>query len=309
MKKILISTSSFATESSEPLDRLKEAGIEYLINPLKRKLTPEETIELMADKDGVIAGTESYPKSVLDKLPKLKVISRCGAGTDGIDKVALKAMNISLFNTPQVHVTAVAELTISGLLALSRKIVSQHQLLVAGKWEKKMGVNISHKTVGIIGFGKVGQAVARMLNGFSCKLLICDPFYPSPIDASIGQRVNNLDEIWSQSDIISLHIPSTSETKGLLNSDSLAKMKSHVLILNTSRGDLIHEEALYEFLVANPSAGAYLDVFDQEPYAGPLTQLSNVVLTPHVGTFTLETRTNMELESAINLINYFKNNE
>ncbi|MBI3217916.1 MAG: phosphoglycerate dehydrogenase [Bacteroidetes bacterium] len=309
MKKILISTSSFATESREPLNRLTEAGIEYVINPLKRKLTSEETIELMADKDGVIAGTEAYPKSVLDKLPNLKVISRCGAGTDGIDKEALRAMNILLFNTPQVHVTAVAELTISGLLALSRKIVSQHQLLVAGKWEKKMGVNISNKTVGIIGFGKVGQAVARMLSGFSCKLLIYDPFYTSSIDPLFGKNVSSLDEIWSQADIISLHIPSTSETKGLLNIESLAKMKRDVLILNTSRGDLIQEQALHQFLIANISAGAYLDVFDQEPYAGSLTQLPNVVLTPHVGTFTLETRTNMELEAAINLINYFKNNE
>jgi D-3-phosphoglycerate dehydrogenase len=306
MKKILISTSSFATESTEPLDRLKEAGIDYVINPLKRKLTLEETIELVSDKDGVIAGTEAYPKSVLEKLPKLKLISRCGAGTDGIDKDTLKSMGIELLNTPQVHVTAVAELTIAGLLSLSRKIVTQHHLLVSGKWEKKMGVNISHKTVGIIGFGKVGQAVARMLSGFSCKLLIYDPFYSQTIEESFGQRVTSLDEIWSQSDVISLHIPSTSETKGLLNSQSLAKLKRDVLILNTSRGDLIQESALHDFLVKNPSAGAYLDVFDQEPYHGPLTQLQNVVLTPHIGTFTLETRSNMELEAAINLINFFK---
>ncbi len=306
MTKILISTSSFATESTEPLDRLDGAGIDYVINPLKRKLTLDETIQLLNDMDGVIAGTEAYPKSVLEKLRKLKVISRCGAGTDGIDKDALKSMGIELFNTPQVHVTAVAELTLAGLLSLSRKIATQHHLLVSGKWEKKMGVNIAHKTVGIIGFGKVGQAVARMLSGFSCKLLIYDPFYSQTIEESFGQRVTSLDEIWSQSDVISLHIPSTSETKGLLNSQSLAKLKRDVLILNTSRGDLIQESALHDFLVSNPSAGAYLDVFDQEPYHGPLSQLQNVVLTPHIGTFTLETRSNMELEAAINLINFFK---
>ena len=309
MKKILISTSSFATESTEPLDRLKDAGIAYVINPLKRKLTLDETIQLLNDMDGVIAGTEAYPKSVLEKLPKLKLISRCGAGTDGIDKDALKSMGIALFNTPQVHVTAVAELAIAGLLSLSRKIVPQHELLVSGKWEKKMGVNISQKTIGIIGFGKVGQAVAQMLSGFSCKLLIYDPFYKQAIEPSIGKLVNSLDEIWSQSDVISLHIPSTPETKELLNTQSLAKLKHHVIILNTSRGDLITESALVEFLTNNPSAGAYLDVFEQEPYQGALTQLQNVVLTPHIGTFTLETRSNMELEAAINLINYFKTHE
>jgi D-3-phosphoglycerate dehydrogenase / 2-oxoglutarate reductase len=309
MKKIIITTSSFATESAEPLNQLKAAGIDYVLNPFKRKLTQDETIQLLSDKHGVVAGTEAYPKSVLEKLPNLKVISRCGAGTDGIDKEFLKSAGIALINTPDVHVTAVAELTISGLLSLSRKVVTQHQNLISGKWEKSMGTNLSLKTVGVIGFGKVGQAFAKMLSGFSCKLLVYDPYCQQAIDPSVGKLVSSLEEIWAQADVISLHIPSTSETKRLVNSQSLSKMKQNVLILNTSRGDLIDERALCEFLLCNPTAGAYLDVFDQEPYSGPLTQLKNIVLTPHIGTFTYETRSKMELESVVNLINFLKNNE
>ncbi len=168
-----------------------------------------------------------------------------------------------------------------------------------------MGTNLSSKTVGLIGFGKVGQAVARLLSGFGCTILIYDQFYKSSPPANC-RVVDTLDEIWKQADVISLHIPSTSETKNFINSGSLSKMKPDVLLLNTSRGDLVDETALHDFLQQHPGAGAYLDVFQQEPYTGPLLKLPNVVLTPHVGTFTRETRVNMEVESVMNLINYFK---
>ncbi len=305
MKKILISTSSFGVESSEPLRLLESAGVEFSLNPHGRKLSKEETIALLQDKDGVIAGTESYPKEVVEKLSSLKVISRCGAGTDGIDKNFLKQSGITLLNTPDVHITAVAELTLAGLLSLSRKIALNHAVMISGKWEKFMGTNISSKTVGLIGFGKVGQAVARLLSGFGCSILVYDPYFKNSPPAGCCV-VTSLDEIWKQADVISLHIPSTGETKSLINKEVLAKVKPDVILVNTSRGDLVDESALYDFLKDHAGAGAYLDVFQQEPYKGPLTTLPNIVLTPHVGTFTRETRVNMEVESVVNLINYFK---
>ena len=304
MKSILISTSSFGVESAEPLDRLKKAGIEYVLNPHGRKLNKEELISLLKDKDGVVAGTEAYPKEVLEQLPSLRIISRCGAGTDGIDKDYLKHTGITLSNTPDVHVTAVAELTLAGLLSLTRRISFNHASMVNGGWEKTMGRNLSGKTVGIVGFGKVGQAFVKLISNFDCNVLVYDPYYTG--QAAGIAKVNSLQEIWSQSEIISLHIPSSPDTKNLINKDVLEKVKPNLLLVNTSRGELIDEAALTEFLVKNPQAGAYLDVFQQEPYAGPLSKLPNVVVTPHIGTFTQETRVNMEVQAVMNLINFFE---
>ena len=306
MKSIVISTSSFGVESTDPLDRLRKAGFEFILNPYGRKLTKEETIALLKDKDGVIAGTESYPKDVLEQLPSLKIISRCGAGTDGIDKDFMKKSGIALLNTPDVHITAVAELTLAGLLSVTRKISLNHATMVSGGWEKTMGRNLSGKTVSIIGFGKVGQAFAKLLTGFGCSILVYDPYCSVSINGVT--IVKQLDEIWQKSDVISLHIPSSAETKSLINKEVLNKVKASLILMNTSRGDLIEENSLLEFLQRNQQAGAYLDVFQQEPYYGPLSKLPNVVVTPHIGTFTQETRVNMEVESVMNLINFFKSN-
>lgn len=308
MRKILISTSSFGVESKEPLQLLEAAGIEYTINPHGRKLSKDETVSLLQNMDGVVAGTESYPKEIIEKLPSLKIISRCGAGMDGIDQDFLKKSGIALVNTPDVHVTAVAELALSGLLSVNRKLFANHTQVVSGSWSKVMGRNLSGKTIGLIGMGKVGQAFAHLLSGFGCHLLAYDPYYKGSWPAGI-QRVTNLNAMWGKADVISLHIPATDETRHILNRQVFQSVKHDVIIINTSRGDLIDERALFEFLQGHPEAGAYLDVFQQEPYTGPLTSLANIVVTPHIGTFTRETRVNMEIESVMNLINFFRNHE
>jgi D-3-phosphoglycerate dehydrogenase len=171
-----------------------------------------------------------------------------------------------------------------------------------------MGRNLSGKTIGLIGMGKVGQAFAHLLSGFGCYLLAYDPYYRGSWPAGI-QRVINLNEMWAKADGISLHIPATEETRHILNRQVFQAVKHDVIFINTSRGDLIDESALFEFLQGHPEAGAYLDVFQQEPYTGPLTSLANIVVTPHIGTFTRETRVNMEIESVMNLINFFRNHE
>lgn len=306
MKSVLISTSSFGVESQEPLNRLREAGISVELNPYGRKLNHEETVKLLQDKAGVLAGTEAYPKEVLAQLPNLKIISRCGAGTDGIDQAYLKEHGITLCSTPNVHITAVAELTLAGLLSITRKMPQHHATTVAGQWGKVMGSNLAGKTVGLIGFGKVGQAVAKLLHAFGCQIIAFDPYLTG--NSETVMRASTVHDIWTQADVISLHAPSTQETKGIINGQALSAMKPNVIILNTSRGDLVDEQALFDFLQSNPQASAYLDVFQQEPYQGPLSKLPNVVVTPHVGTFTKETRVNMELEAATHLIQYFLNN-
>ena len=305
-KHIYISTSSFGVESQLPLDKLKSEGFEISLNPFGRKLTIDETIQELATADGVVAGTEAYPEAVIAQLPKLKIISRCGAGSDGIDKVALKAKGITLAVTPDVHVTAVAEIALAGLLSLTRKIAHHYVSMRGGDWEKSMGTNLSGKSVGLLGYGRVGQAFAQLLSGFSCSVLVYDP-YTKASHPGI-QFMSSPEELFKRADVLSIHMPSTPETKNLINAIVLSQLKDNVLLVNTSRGDLIDEQALFNFLQSHPQAGAYLDVFQQEPYKGNLSQLANCVTTPHIATFTRETRVNMELEAVSNLVNYFKNN-
>lgn len=305
-KHIYISTSSFGVESTLPIDKLKAEGFVISFNPFGRKLTPQETIQELSQSDGVVAGTEAYPSSVIEQLSRLKTISRCGAGSDGIDKAALQARGITLSVTPDVHVTAVAEIALAGLLSLTRKIALHYVSMRSGEWEKSMGTNLSGKTVGLLGFGRVGRAFAQLLSGLSCPIMAYDPLAKSVPEGV--QLVTSPQAIYKQADVISLHMPSTPDTKNLIDEKVLAQCKDTVLLVNTSRGDLVHENALEVFLKAHPQAGAYLDVFQQEPYKGNLSQLPNCVTTPHIATFTRETRVNMELEAVNNLINYFKAN-
>jgi D-3-phosphoglycerate dehydrogenase / 2-oxoglutarate reductase len=304
MKRILLATSSFGVESNEPLKLLESAGITYTFNPYKRKLNIDETVSLLQGMDGVIAGTEAYNKEVIEQIPTLKIISRCGAGIDGIDLELLKLKGIALRNTPTVHRIAVAELALTGLLSLIRNIPLNHATIASGKWVKTMGQNLSGKTIAILGLGKVGQAFAQLISGFDCQILGYDPYFSGDLPGI--QRVKEVQDVWQQADVISLHMPATAETIGLINKHVLEQVKSTVLVVNTSRGELIHEEALHTFLSSHPLAGAYLDVFQQEPYSGPLTTLPNVILTPHIGTFTMETRVTMEMESVNNLITFFQ---
>ncbi len=303
MKKILVSTSSFAVESTAPLDVLREAGFEVALNPHGRKLTKDETISLLTSCEGVVAGTEAYSQDVLVKLPNLKVISRCGAGLDGIDIQYLKANDIGLYNTPEVHASAVAELTLAGLLACLKKVVANHQTVTNGKWQKIMGANLSGKKIGLIGYGKVARAFHKMLTGFDCEVIIYDPYLLN--DNGI-HKVEQLNELASACDILSLHIPLTETTRNIISNSIFQVVKKNLVLLNTSRGGLIDEAALANFLTTNKEASAYLDVFETEPYQGALTALPNLVMSPHIGTFTKETRVQMEYEASINLINFFK---
>ncbi len=302
MKRILVSTSSFGVESKAPIDLLHDAGYEVILNPHGRKLTKAETIDLLKDVDGVIAGTETYSADVIEQVKNIKIISRCGAGIDGIDVEALKAHKIALANTPEVHMTAVAELTLTGLLAVLKKLIPNHTHTSAGKWEKIMGSNLSGKRVGLIGFGRVGKSFYKLLKGFDCEVLVYDPWIQ--VTDTILQTPN-VSSLLEWSDVISLHVPLTEETRNIISEKSLQLVKRNVIVLNTSRGGLIDELALFNFLNSNPTAGAFLDVFEEEPYRGRLGDLSNVIITPHIGTFTRETRVQMELQSVHNVLNFF----
>ncbi len=304
MEKIFISTSTFAEYDTAPIDLLKKAGFEVVLNPLGRTLAKDEISQLASDASGLVAGTELIDGEVLRKLKNLKVVSRCGAGMDNVDLNTAKKLNIKVFNTPDGPTLAVAELTIGLILALIRKISYADRQIRSGKWQKKMGNLLSGKRVGIIGFGRVGRKVAQLLSAFKTKIVYHDPFISEKV---IGGAIKvNLSELLAGSDIISLHLSYSDKSKNLIGKKELELMKKDAVLINCSRGGIVDEGALYEAIKEGQIAGAAMDVFEQEPYRGPLKELDNAVLTSHIGSYAKETRIKMEIDSAKNLLEGLK---
>jgi D-3-phosphoglycerate dehydrogenase len=303
--KIAITTSSFGKESSEPVDALRAAGFELAFNPHGRKLTKPETVELLRDADGLIAGTEALDKEVLSQLPKLKVISRVGTAVDNVDQAYARERGIPVYNTPDGPTNGVAELALGGLLSLLRRIPQSDASVRRGEFAKPMGRLLRGKTVAIIGLGRIGKAFVRLMQPFAVRILAVDPVRDELFAAQHAVRYVHLDEALLEADVISLHLSGSTKTP-LLGAAELAKMKPGALILNAARGGWIDETALLEALKSGRLGGAYLDVFAAEPYKGPLAGLDNVVLTAHIGSYALECRIGMEVDAAQKVIDFFQ---
>ncbi len=301
MTNIFISTSSFAEYDKEPLKLLKDAGMNAQINPYKRQLTKDECLKHYKDIDGLVAGTEALTTEVLKSAPNLKVISRCGTGMDNVDLEAAKQLGIKVFNTPDGPTLAVAELVLGLMLTLLRHVPHMDRDIRAGKWQKRMGNLIQGKTVGIIGFGRIGQKVGELVQAIGAQLVYCDPAVNKP-----GYKKLSLDELLAQSDIVTLHLSGGSKGAPLLGDKELRGMKPGGWLINCARGGLVDEAALGLALQEGRLAGAALDVFTQEPYTGPLAKLDNVILTPHIGSYAVESRVQMEIDAVKNLIKGLK---
>lgn len=297
--KTAITTTSFGQYDTSPLDCLKKADFQYVLNPHGRKLTVDEIVELAQGVDGIIAGTETLNKSVLSALPDLKVISRCGAGVDNIDLKKAEKQGIKVFNTPDGPTLAVAELTLALILNLLRRVAPMDRQLRDGIWNKQMGNLLQGKKIGIIGFGRIGQRVAELLEPFGVKLVYCDLKQQS---CSINCSEKKFDEILQWADIITLHLSLPPGCGPVLGEKELSAMKQGSWLVNVSRGGVVDEDALYCFLKNGHLSGAALDVFEQEPYIGTLRELPNVILTPHIGSYARESRVEMEMQAVENLL-------
>jgi D-3-phosphoglycerate dehydrogenase len=300
--KILISTSSFGKFGKAPLNMLGEKGYEAILNPYGRKLNTEELIDLASDCEAVIAGTETYSEEVFEKLSKLRFISRCGAGLDSIDMEAAKKHNVLIKNTPNAPSEAVAELTVGLILSSLRKISLMDRNIRGGTWKKEMGNLLSGKTVGIIGLGRIGRRVVELLTPFNVKFIASEPNPDMEWVEKNNIRILSLEELLRESDIVTLHIPYSSENRHLINSKYINLMKENSILVNTSRGGLVDEDALYSALKEGKIKGVALDVMEKEPYTGKLIELNNVVLTSHIGSYAVEGRINMEIEAVKNLL-------
>lgn len=306
-RKVLISTSSFGKTGERPLEMLTAAGVEYQLNPYGRKLSPAESAELMAGIDGIIAGTEKMDRELLSNLPKLKIISRVGTGMDAIDLEAAKSLGIKVINTPDAHVEAVAELTLGGILDVFRHVSRAGRMMREGTWRKPMGRLLHGKVVGIIGLGRIGKALVKLLHPFDVTILAHDPYQDSAFAEQYGIEYLDLENLMSQADVVSLHLPYSKERYHLLDERLLGLMRPDAILVNCARGGLVDEDALLAQLQAGKLAGAYLDTFEKEPYQGPLTSVDNVLLTPHIGSYAAECRLRMETEAVENLLGFFDN--
>ena len=295
--KVAITTSSFANFSRRPMELLNQEGIGPVLNPYGRKLTENEAIGLLAGCVGVVAGTEPLSRDVLCALPDLKVISRCGSGMDNVDFEAAKERGIFVCNTPFGPTLAVAELILGYALALLRKVNQMDRELREGVWKKRMGTILKGKKLGIIGFGRIGCAVAEVFAPLGVEVAFNDPVAES--DTYLKMEVSDL-LAWV--DIVTFHCSKTGGECSLFSTEQLRIMKPGSWVINASRGGIVNEDALYEMLKSGHLAGAAIDVFEKEPYNGSLTELNNVILTPHIGSYARESRIQMEIDAVKNLI-------
>ncbi len=299
--KIIIGPSSFAETDKTPLNRLIAAGYEVVDNPYKRKLTKKELFDLLdGNVVGLIAGLETIDREFLEKA-RIQVVSRVGAGLSNVDLEAAHDLGILVFNTPDAPTNAVTELTIGAMLCLLRMISRMDQALHDGQWQKKIGVQLQGKTVAIIGFGRIGRRVAELLSPFGVKILVVDPYVDE--SACAGYRKVTLQAALPEADIVTIH---SSGQDCIIGEKEFTLMKKGGYLLNVARGGVISEKALVKALEDGTVAGACLDTFEEEPYKGPLCGYRNVILTPHVGSYTAECRLQMENEAVDNLLNYLK---
>lgn len=306
MNKILISPSSFGKCGNQPLELIKKNNYEAILNPFGRKMTPDEVIKLGEDCIGIIAGVESLNAMVLESLPHLQCISRCGSGIDNIDLEKAKELKIVVKNTPYGPTRAVAELTVGLIFDLLRQISYRDRAIRNGKWNKEMGFLLRGKTVGVLGLGRIGRTVVELLLKLDANVIGSD-IYP---DEQWLKKTNipllSSQELIKECDIICIHVSYKSKSKYLLGKNEIASMKKGAYIVNLSRGGVVDETALFNALEIGHLRGAAIDVFQQEPYNGPLIGLENVVLTPHIGSYALESRLQMELQSVENLMKVLK---
>jgi D-3-phosphoglycerate dehydrogenase len=303
--QIAITTSSFGKESSEPVDLLRAAGFTLVVNPHGRKLTKPETVELVRAADGLIAGTETLDREVLTQLPRLRVISRVGTAVDNVDQVCAAERCIPVYNTPDGPTDGVAELTLAGLLALLRRVPQADASIRRGEFAKPMGRLLRGKTVAIVGLGRIGKALSKLLQPFAVTILAVDPVRDEKFAEQFHVRYVSLEEALPQADVVSLHLAGSPKA-ALLGEAQLARMKAGAMLVNVARGGWVDENALLAALQSGKLGGAYLDVFTAEPYKGPLAELENVVLTSHIGSYALECRVGMEVEAAEKVIEFFR---
>jgi len=283
--RVLITTKLFGIVSDEPIKMLEEAGCEVIKSPLRHPIGPGDFATLVNGVDAAIVGNDTVDKVAIDAADRLKVICMHGVGIDAIDVAAARQKGITVLNLPGGNAEAVAELACGMMFGLTRRINEADRNMRAGHWKRHIGDEIAGKTLGLIGLGSIGKAFAIKGKALGMKVLAFNRSKDADFASRNGIEYTNLDTLLRTSDFVSLHIPMSKEAYHIIDAQALSKMKDGAYIINTSRGGLIDESALYEAIKGGYIAGAALDVFEKEPTAkdSPLLALDNCIFTPHMG--------------------------
>ncbi|MBF7095696.1 phosphoglycerate dehydrogenase [Alkalibacter mobilis] len=290
-KKILVTATKYSENCSAAKKMLEEAGFEVLENPYNRPMTFEELKEYLPVIHGVVAGVDAWNEEVFSLAPNLKVIGRFGVGVDNIDLEAAKRHGVKVMNARGANADAVAELVLGGIIASFRQFNYLDKTTREGMWERYVGHTLRNKQVGLVGFGAIAQYVAKLVKAFDAEVVAYDVYQDEKAAEKLGVKFVEFEDLIKTSDVISLHIPCIPATKKMINRDAFEMMKENALLVNTARGPIVDEEALYEVLKEKRIFGAVLDVFEKEPTSkdNKLFTLDNVLVFPHTAAETYET--------------------
>ncbi len=302
-KRILISNAGFGSCNPQALFSLKER-FDVIENREGVRFDDERFLGLSAGVNAIIAGTEKITARVVSGFPNLQLIARVGGGVDSVDLVSATAHSVSITYTPDAPALAVPEFTLALMLCLVRKVSASDSAMHRGQWLKPTGDSLGDLHVGIVGAGKIGRRVIEMLRAIYPQIKIS--FYDPSVSHIDGVRKCDFETLVQDVDLLSLHVPLMESTRNLLNEQTIGSMKRGGYIINTSRGGVVCEKALYNALKSGHLAGAALDVYEQEPYNGDLKDLENCILTAHIGSLTKQVRAAMEQQVAEDVIRFFE---
>lgn len=303
--RLFVSTAPFCQFDPRPREWLDEAGIEVVENSVGHRLTESDLINIIGEFDYLIAGTEPLTARVFEHAKRLKLIARVGIGLDSVDLIAAREAGIVVSYTPDAPSPAVAELAIGLMIDLLRQVTAADRELRSGYWGRHMGRRLSQCSVGVIGTGRIGTRVIRHLQGGfpGVKILANDLEPDTELDGVVWL---NKPEIYQSADIITLHVPLTNKTRHMISDQELAMIRAESFLINTARGGIVDETALFRALDNGQIAGAAIDTFLDEPYSGPLTQHPKALLTCHMGSMTQDCRSRMEIEATQEVLRHQK---
>ncbi|ANY67430.1 phosphoglycerate dehydrogenase [Paenibacillus sp. BIHB 4019] len=305
--KVLVTATNYSLLCADAKRMLEEAGCEIIENQLGRPHTFEELAPLVADIDGVVAGVDTWDEAIFKLAPKLKGIARFGVGVDNIDLAKAKEYGVKVANVPGGNANAVAELTIGLILSMLRNIPTLERSARRGYWDRTVGMELAARTVGLLGFGNIAQMVAKKLQGFDVEMIAYDKYPNEEKAKALGVKLVSSDEVLAQSDVVSMHLPSLKETYHMMSDKQFDQMKPSAYFVNTARGALVDEQALYNALKKGSIAGAAIDVYEHEPVAADnaLFELDKLIATPHTAAETTETYYRVGLDTAQALLDIF----
>ena len=308
--KVLIATRSFGSTSPRPLEILHGSGCDLVNADMSTEMTEERLVDLLQGVAAAIVGVVPMTAYVLEHAPDLKVVSAHGVGVDHIDLDAAARLGITITNCPGANAASVSDLTIGLMIAIARNIPGVERELRQGAWGRHHGSELFQKTLGIIGLGNIGLGVAKRAMGFDMKVLVHDP-YVSIVPKELPEiQLVSFENIIRRADFVSLHAPLNDDTRNIIGPKELAAMKPGAYLINTARGGLVDEQALFNALTTREIAGAAFDCFVDEPLTGsPLLGLDNIVVTPHIGAHTKEAIERVGVVAAQNVINSLKGKE